>query len=428
MHVERRNAWAFFGEATLFGVGMVFVGFTTVLPQFVSELTGSPVLVGAVIALAEAAWRLPQLAVAWWLLPARRKKPWLTRAGLISRPAYLVLGIALWLGVSERPVMILVLFLALHGIMFLFLSVDHIVWWDVFARTIHSARRGRILGASTAVRGVLAVGAGGLIAWHLGETGPGFPHGYAALFSLAGILLLLSLGSWSLVVEPEEAPVAKPPPWVYLRELGAILRENRTFRSLLVVRLVSGFEGLALGFYVLLGTQVLGFPPAYVGVFAAVQTVGGIAAGLGLGLLSERVGIHRVIQVATAASASAPAVALLFLLTGLDAHHVFASLYTWVFAAIGLSLSANFIGFTNGAVELAPPGQRGVYIGLFSTLSGLTVLPPILGGWILTLTSYTTLLALTAGTALVGHVLSLRLGPIGGRSVPRARPGPTVPV
>lgn len=428
MHIERRNALAFFGEATLFGVGMVFVGFTTVLPQFVSRLTGSTVLVGLVIALAEGAWRLPQLAVARWLLPARRKKPWLTRAGLIARPAYLVLGIALWLGVGSRPEIALPLFLTLHGLMFLFLSVDHMVWWDVFAKAIPSGRRGRVLGASTVARGVLAVGAGGLIAWLLGEGGPGFPHAYAALFSLTGILLVLSLGSWSLVVEPEEEPVPKPSPRAYLQQLIAVLRENRTFRSLLVVRLVSGFEGLALGFYVLLGAQVLGFSPAYVGVFAAVQTVGGIAAGLGLGLLSERAGIHRVIQVATAASASAPAVALLFLLTGLDAHHLFAFLYAWVFAAIGLSLSANFIGFANGAVELAPTGQRGMYIGLFSTLSGLAVIPPVLGGWVLARSSYGVLLALTACLALLGHALSWRLDPIGGRASPPVRPGPTAPL
>ncbi len=428
MDVQRRNALAFFGEATLFGVGMVLIGFTTVLPQFVSELTGSTVLVGLVIALAEGAWRAPQLAVAWWLLPARRKKHWLTRAGLVSRPAYLVLGIALWVGAGSHPGLTLGMFLVLHGVMFLFLSVDHMVWWDVFAKAIPAGRRGRVLGASTVARGVLAVGAGGLIAWLLGEWGPGFPRAYAALFSLTGILLLLSLGSWSFVVEPDEEPVLRPSPRAYLQQLIAVLRENRTFRSLVVVRLVSGFEGLALGFYALLGTQVLGFSPAYVGVFAAVQTVGGIVAGLGLGLLSERAGIHRVIQVATAASASAPAVALLFLVTGLDAHHLFAFLYPWVFAAIGLSLSANFIGFANGAVELAPPGERGVYIGLFSTLSGLTVLPPLLGGWILARTSYATLLSLTLGLVFVGHVLSWRLGPIGGRSASQVGPGPTAPL
>ncbi|GAB4304864.1 MAG: MFS transporter [Candidatus Bipolaricaulota bacterium] len=428
MDVQRRNALVFFGEATLFGVGVVFIGFTTVLPQFVSELTGSTVLVGLVIALAEGAWRAPQLAVVWWLLAARRKKPWLTRAGLVARPAYLVLGIALWVGAGSHPALTLGLFLVLHGIMFLFLSVDHMVWWDVFAKAIPAGRRGRVLGASTVARGVLAVGAGGLITWLLGEGGPGFPRAYAALFSLTGILLLLSLGSWSLVVEPDEEPVGRPPLRGYFEQLAAVLRGNRTFRSLVVIRLVSGCEGLALGFYPLLGTQVLGFSPAYIGVFAAVQTVGGIAAGLGLGLLSERAGIHRVIQVATAASASAPVVALLFLWTGLNAHHLLGLFYPWVFAAIGVSLSANFIGFANGAVELAPPGERGMYIGLFSTLSGLAVLPPVLGGWLLARTSYATLLALTASLVLLGHALSWRLGPIGGRASPRVRPGPTAPL
>ncbi len=425
MQVTRRNALALFGEATLFGVGIVFAGFTTVLPEFVNHLTGSAVLVGLVIALAEGAWRVPQLAVARWLLPAGRKKPWLTRAGLVARPAYLVLGIALWLGVGSRPTLALGLFLFLHAVMFLFLSVDSVVWWDVFAKAIPRERRGRVLGASTVARSVLAVGAGVLIARLLGEGGPGFPFGYAALFAMAGGLLLLSLLSWTWVVEPQEPPVPKPDLKSYSRQLGDILRGDRSFRSLLLVRLVSGFEGLALGFYALLGTQVLGFPPAYLGVFAAVQTVGGIVAGLGLGALSERAGTHRVIQVATAASASAPILALVFLLSGLTADHALGFLYTWVFAAVGLFLSANFIGFANGAVELAPTGQRGIYVGLFSTLSGLTIIPPLLGGWILSQTSYTTLLALTAAMALLGHLMSWRLQPVAGRAAPRVRPDVT---
>ncbi len=404
----RRNALALFGESTLFGLGMVFAGATTVLPDFVSQLTGSAVYVGLVIALTEGAWRLPQLLVARWLLPTPRKKIWLTRAGLIARPVYLVYGVALWLGVGGNPALALGLFLGLHAIKFLAFSVDSVVWWDVFAKAIPPRRRGRVLGASTVARGLLAVGAGAVIARLLGERGPAFPFGFAAVFALAGGSFLLSLLSWSFVKEPQEKAVPRPQTREYLDQLKTILRDP-PFRIALIVRLLAGFEGLALGFYVILARQVLGFSSAFLGVFAAVQTVGGIVAGVAFGILSERAGNHRVIQAATAVSASAPLLALLFFLGGVDAAHPAGFLYTWVFVAIGVFLNANFIGFANFTVELAPPGHRGTYIGLFSTVSGLVVIAPLLGGWLLEQTSYTFLLSLTAAVSVVAHAASWRL-------------------
>lgn len=392
----------------MFGLGMVFAGATTVLPAFVSQLTGSAVYVGLVIALTEGAWRLPQLMVACWLLPTPRKKPWLTRAGLVGRPVYLLYAVALWSGAGVHPQLALGLFLALHAIKFLAFSVDSVVWWDVFAKAIPPHRRGRVLGTSTVVRGLLAVGAGILIARLLGEGGPGFPTGYAIVFALAGGSFLVSLLCWTLVSEPEEPAVPRPHMRDYLDQLRGILRDP-PFRTAIVVRLLAGFEGLALGFYVLLARQVLGFPSTYLGVFAAVQTVGGILAGVAFGALSERAGNHRVIQAATAVSASAPLLALLFLVGKLDAGHPLGFLYTWVFVAIGVFLNANFIGFANFTVELAPPGHRGTYIGLFSTLSGLVVIAPLLGGWILEHTSYTFLFSLTAAVCLVAHLASWRL-------------------
>ena len=53
----RRNAFAFIGESMFFGLGLVFASTTTILPDFVSRLTGSAVLVGLIISITEGAWR-----------------------------------------------------------------------------------------------------------------------------------------------------------------------------------------------------------------------------------------------------------------------------------------------------------------------------------------------------------------------------------
>jgi len=409
----RRNAFAFIGEATLFGVGIVFAGTTTILPDFVNTLTGSALYVGLIVSLTEGAWRLPQVFLANWLAGRPRKKPYLTRAGLIARPIYLLYAVILAAGAWRRPTLALAAFFLLHTAMYAALSIDSLVWWDIFAKAIPPGRRGRVLGASTVLRGAIAVGAGAWIAALLSESGPGYPASYVALFAAAGACLILSLASWAFVVEPVERVAARRRPWpAYFAELARVIRSDRSFRRLIGVRLLAGFDGLALGIYVVFAVQALELPRGMVGVFTAVQTVGGILSGVLFGWISERIGSHRVIQSATAISLSAPVVAAAFSILPLGGAARIA--YPWIFFALGAFLNAHFIGFSNFAVELAPPGERSAYVGLFNAASGLVVVWPAVGGWLLEQTSYPVVFSLTAGLLLIAHLASWRL--------PRIRP------
>ena len=400
----RRNAWAFIGESTWFGLGLVFASTTTVLPEFVRQLTGSAVLIGLIISLTEGAWRAPQLLFANWLANKPRKKIYLTRAGLVGRPAYLLMALALVLGVAKTPTLAVVLFFVLHTFMYFALSVDTLVWWDVLAKAIPANRRGRILGYSTALRGVISIGVGLLIAYLLGDAGPGFPTAYTICFAAGGACFMLSLVSWFFVVEPAEPVVERRPTWAeYSKQIGTILRDSSAFRRLLTVRLLSGFNGLALGFFGLFAIDRLGFAPASLGLFAMVQTVSGILAGLWFARISERSGTHRIVQIATLISLTGPAVALVFLVAP---DLLWPPLYSWTFASIGMFQTAQFVGFDSLNVDLAPPGQRTTYIGLFNTISSLVIIWPAVGGWLLQKTSYGVLFGLTATCLVIAHASS----------------------
>jgi len=401
----RRNAIAFIGESSLFGLGLLFASTTTILPGFVSRLTGSAVLVGLIISVTEGAWRAPQLLFANWIGHRPRKKPYLTIVGLFARPVYLLFALALALGVARSPSLALMLFFVLHTLMYTGMSVDTIVWWDVLAKAVPARRRGRILGTSTVLSGMVAVIAGLFISYLFGESGPPFPTNYAVSFAIAGTFFMLSLGSWMLVAEPEEATARPRTPWpVYAKEVWAILRTDAAMRRLLIVRLFAGFNGFALGFYVLFGTERLGLAGEMIGVFAAVQTIGGILSGILFGWISERYGNHRVVQIATAASLASPLVALVYLFAAPAG--VWLSLYAIVFAFIGVAMNANFIGFANLNVDIAPPGKRTTYIGLFNTVSGLVVIWPAIGGWVLQQSSYAFLFAVSFGLMAVAHLAS----------------------
>jgi MFS family permease len=421
----RRNFAAFLGDYVGFALAMTFASQTTVLPHLVGHLTSSEVAVGLLVTVANGAWLLPQLIYANLLTGKRRKKPYVILGAVIGRPLYLLYAVALGLGLHRHPTSALLL---LFGVQLLFFGSDAlaaVAWLDVLGKAIPDARRGRLVGSAQLISGLLAIGVGAVIAALLSADGPPFPHNFAAILVMASICLLFSLLSWSFVVEPDESVTTGQAAWQdYLPHLLRTLRQDRALARLILVRLLAGFDGLALGFYILFATRELGLPPATVGLFTAAQTLGRILASVGLGTLSERAGSHRVIQVATGLNMTAPLVALALLLSGARGSAATGAAYAWIFVMIGVTISSSMLGFFNFVLELAPAGQRPTYIGLFNTSSGLLVVLPTVGGWILHVMSYGVLFALTAAILIAAHALSWGLTSARPVTQPQAEPVP----
>jgi len=94
--------------------------------------------------------------------------------------------------------------------------------------------------------------------------------------------------------------------------------------------------------------------------------------------------------------------------------------YALIFSILGALVNANMAGFMNYILEIAPAGDRPIYVGLANTLSSLVLVAPFLGGWVLQGTSYTTLLLATGATCLAGLILS------GWLEEPRRRQAPAI--
>jgi MFS family permease len=405
-----RNYYAFFGDYVGFSLAMAFASSTTVLPDLVGRLTSSELAVGVLATVTNGAWLLPQLIYANWLTNKRRKKPFYMLASIIGRPLYLLYAVALALGLHRQPLLAL---LVLYGIQALFFGTDAlatVVWFDVLGKAIPEARRGRLIGRAQLTGGLASAGAGVLVAYLFGANGLAYPNNYAAVLGISSVCLLLSMASWSFVVEPDEPVEEHRPRWRdYVVQLSGILRQDRAFARLILVRLLAGLDGLAISFYILFATRELGLPPTAVGLFTTAQIVGKIVASAGLGALAERSGSHRVVQVATAVGLTAPLASLALLLSGVQESLTTGAVFAWVFATMGTTISAGMLGYMNYVMALAPTGQRPAYIGLTNTISGVLIVVPTLGGWLLQATSYTVLFALTAGLLIVAHGLSWSL-------------------
>ncbi|MCR4408602.1 MAG: MFS transporter [Anaerolineae bacterium] len=395
-----------------FGTAMAFVNVNTVLPSFVNELTDSALLVGLISTLISGSWLLPQLIAANYLADKPRKKFYILLPAALGRPVWWILGGMLLVVGGRAPTLILVAFFA--GLM-LFMGTDGlaaVAWFDVFSKSVPAERRGRVVGASQIASGIAGVGVGWLVGRILGTDGPPFPTNYALLFFLCGFSLLVSWLALNFLREPVLKPASGPKEeGNFLRRLVGVLRTNRQFRQVTIVRLLFGLGGIATPFYMVYGTNVLKLPPETVGLATSAQVLGGILAGVGLGYIQERWGSRLVILCSTALGLGMPLLALLTQVLALQgaALSLLIAVYASIFVTVGLVNSSIMLGFINFVMELAPPHDNPTYMGLSNALTGLLLLNPVVGGWILEVTSYTVLFALAAAGAGLGLALAFGL-------------------
>jgi MFS family permease len=406
----RRNFACFVLDYVFFGISIAFVSQTTVLPSFINQLTDSAPLIGLASTIQTGAWLLPQLIAASYLADKARKKPYLLLYAALGRPVVWLLAGVLFLVGDRAPTLILGLFFVSLAIFMGTDAIASVAWFDILSKAIPPSRRGRLIGTGQVLSGLLTVGAGAVVNAVLGPQGPPFPNNYALLFFLAGLSLFASWLAMSFLHEPVGPTHGERLPWnAFLPKLWTVLRENRTFSLVTVVRLLAGLSGMAMPFYVVYATEELHFGAETIGVFISSQVVGSILAGFVWGYLNECSGSKIVIQGSTILGLASP---LLALLMGPMGHLAGASTiyaYSLIFLAIGALNSSYMPGFINLVLELAPPEERPTYIALTNTICGLLLALPFLGGWLLQATSYPVLFATTVGGVACGLALSFRL-------------------
>jgi MFS family permease len=409
-----RNWWAVFWDYVGFGVGLTFAHTGTVLPAFAATLTDSKVLIGMVGTVWLGAWLLPQLFAANYLTNKPKKYKYMVWGSIIGRPVYFIFALLLILGwLNNSPLLLLSLFMV--GLAW-FAGTDAFVaicWFDIFGKAMSPAERGRLIGIGQVVDGVLAIGAGWLVAQLLSESGPTYPYNYAAIFALAGLSFFVSLVAITAMVEIHEEVPAEPPvtDWKkFLPKLVEIWQGDARFSRAVSVRLLVGLSELAAPFYIIHATQVSGVDASIVGSLAAVGSIGSTLAGLWLGRVAARQGSQRVIQITSWLAVIPPLLGLL--VAFLPPSPLFVWLYIGCYLVLGMVNGSSLLGYFNYVLDLAPPGGRPMYMGVANTLPGLLVIAPMIGGWVLEHSSYPVLFVMTLIGVAAAAVTAIGLPPV----------------
>ncbi len=401
----RWNFTVFLVDIICFGVAFTFASVSSVIPSFIGQLTDSPPIIGMGDVIFRGGWLLPQLITSRFIINKPRKKPYMI-AGLIGRVTFWVTALALWAGLDRYPTAMLALFFVNLGIFTVFDGFTSVAWFDILSRTIPVRRRGRLLGTSQFISGLLGAGIGVLVGQILVRQP--FPQNYALLFALAGLMLVPSSIVLVLVREPPLEGAALKASTEKKESLLEPFADSN-FRRLMASRLLVGMITMCTSFYVVHAEEALHLPESVIGAFVTAETLARVGASVVLGVVSERWGSRYVARIGSAVAFVGP---LLALAANLAGGGWFIRIYPFVYVALGVINSTWMLGFLNYLLEIAPEGKSPAYTGLGNTTMGILTLTPLVGGWLLQTTSYATLFSVTAVLVAAGFLLTLRLKPV----------------
>jgi len=221
-------------------------------------------------------------------------------------------------------------------------------------------------------------------------------------------MVLVSATALSVIREPASPAEAHemPPLRRVLADMPKILAHDRPFQRVIIVRALAGFVGMATAFYVLNATQNAGLSSEAAGLFVSAQVAGSLAGGLLTGTIQDRWGPLTHMRIIMAISAVPPTVALLCqpFLASLGTGVLYP--YLLLYFALGIYLGSVSWPYVNWILEHAAEAQRPLYIGMANTLGAITMVTPVLGGWVARTISYTAVFALSLAFALSALVLS----------------------
>jgi MFS family permease len=392
-------------NGVLFNLAEALVGGTTVLPLFVSTLTGSKVLVGLAGTMSQAGWYMPQFVVAGFIEHVRRKKPVYVWAGLVRCIAIWTIAILVPVFAGSHAGIFLVAFFILYSIYTLGAGVAGISFMDIVAKAIHTTRRGTFFGARLSIGGLLSALAGFFVRSVLNSKP--FPDSFAILFIAAAVVVTAAIISFGLVSEPVAPVNEKRIPFRrFLRRGPRLLKTNRSYRTFFIVRVLLSVWSMALPFYILYARDELGLDPGAAGVFLAIQMLGFVISNLLWGSLSNRVGNKIVLVLVSGIAVISPVLAVL---SGRCLWLGNAWCFGIVFFFLGFTLSGIRLGQTNYMLDVSPDAERPTYLGFMNTLLAPVLLLSMLGGYIIERTSFEALFFAVMGTAVLALLTSFRM-------------------
>jgi hypothetical protein len=359
-----------------------------------AQFTTSPLLIGAPAAIRLAGLYLPQLPAAIGLRRVQRIVPFFFWQAAIGRGALLgMIAAALLAGHAPAEVVVAVMLGA--WLVFSFTEgAATLAWLDLLGEVIHIRLRASYFGSMQVLGGILAVGAGlGVRAALNAEI---TPQTFIPIFGWGFFAFFLSVICIGLIRENQPARRASLDEPTF-SHMATLLRGGH-LRRISLAQILAGSIQFGLPFYALFARDIIGLGGEWLGGLIVAQTLGASIAGVVWARLASRRGARSVVYLSSAMLIAVP-------LCCWAAERVGGGgLVLAAFFLAGAARGGSQAGFWQYILDVVPPADRRMFMGLANTANAPTLLMPLVGGGLLAWGGYPWLFG---GTAVLGLAASL---------------------
>lgn len=387
-------------DGSLFGFGLGFASFTTMIPLFVSTLTSSATLIGLVPAIHNVGWQLPQLLLAKRIAKMDRVKPYVMLMTVQERLPILGLGIVGLLvpRIGTNTALLLTFILLIWQGLGAGLTAN--AWQIMVSKIIPGNILATFFGAQSAVANLLASLGAYLAGLLLVLLKP--PYDFATSFFIAAGLLGISWIFLNLTREEKsDKPSSGYTPQPLWREIKNILNRDRSFTSFLISRFIAHFGMMAFAFYTVYAVKTLGMSTLQVGVMTSILMFTMVVMNPLLGRLSDMWSRKWALVLGSLSAA----LSALFALLIKDLN-----LFALVFILNGIAGTAFWtIGITM-SLEFGKEEEKPTYVGMANTLvAPAAIIAPFIGGLLADSFSYAVTFITSAALALLASAILILL-------------------
>ncbi|MCF6320846.1 MAG: MFS transporter [Rhizobiaceae bacterium] len=369
------------GAGIAFQAGSAAVDSATIMSALVFQLTGSPIIVGAVTAILRFGWLAPQLFVGYFAQRSGSSMGYYAIGALGRAICMALLALILLIGSQWTVVQLSIAVMVLWTAYSFISGVVAVPYNDIVARSIPSEFRSRLLATRFFGGGVLALGVIAIADVLVGNLE--FPVSYAAIIAMASILMFISSIIFITMGEPKSIPQQsdKPGFFEYLRKGIAVFQTDRVFRLFVFAQWCGGAVLMAMPFYIVQASAI-GFDLKRIALLLGAQTVGALLSNFLWGWWGDNLGKASLLK-AIAIGRVVPPIAIIVLvyIGATDAGQIFSSLIAIFFllGALANGLTIAVIGFL---MEISPEKQRPAYSGYFNAITAPAFLLPLIAGFI----------------------------------------------
>jgi MFS family permease len=387
-----------------------------VLSLLVRQLGGSLTLVSLIPVIQSTGYLLPQLLVGGYVQSLPYKLPIYRTFAALRIVAQLAVVCACFFASEIAPSYALAAILVCYALFNFGGGVTTLSFQDIVAKIVPPTQRGRFFGTRQLYGGLLAFAiAGPFVRWMLSDESPlAFPHNFALISLVSLVCYATGMLFFARVREPAaQLLVPRQGIGAALRAAPAILRGNERYRTFIIVRLCLLIGRLAEPFAIIYVTEQLHLGKSIAGLLIAVSAVAAASSNVVWGRLGDSRGMVWLLRFTGTLAIFPPL--MLFAAPWIAPFGVYVLIGWLLIASLigGISVDGVGIASMTFLLEVSPPEQRPLYMGLANTLLGIGAVIPVAGGILVSTAGYpvTFIIAALWSVLAIGISGSLRPPP-----------------